>query len=121
QDTPYPPEVPHADNPPEGAVIYYTLTTTPSGPISLDVLDATGTVVRHMSSTPDALPTEAAAPPIPDFWTFHPRGLPTTPGMHQVNWDLRHDAPPAFRHSYEINANPGGTPASPEGPLVAPG
>jgi len=38
-----------------------------------------------------------------------------------VNWDLRYDAPPAFTHSFEINANPGLTPASPEGALVPPG
>src|SRR6185312_11692107 len=37
------------------------------------------------------------------------------------NWDLRYDAPPAFTHSFEINANPGLTPASPEGLLVPPG
>jgi hypothetical protein len=41
--------------------------------------------------------------------------------MHRVNWDLRYDAPPAFTHSFEINANPGETPASPEGQLVPPG
>jgi hypothetical protein len=41
--------------------------------------------------------------------------------MHRVNWDLRYDAPPAFTHSFEINANPGLTPASPEGALVPPG
>ena len=38
-----------------------------------------------------------------------------------MTWDLRDDAPPAFVHSFEINANPGLTPASPEGALVAPG
>jgi hypothetical protein len=38
-----------------------------------------------------------------------------------VNWDLRYDPPPAFTHSFEINANPGLTPASPEGALVPPG
>jgi hypothetical protein len=47
--------------------------------------------------------------------------LPTDAGMHRVNWDLRYDAPPAFTHSFEINANPGQTPASPEGQLVPPG
>jgi hypothetical protein len=41
--------------------------------------------------------------------------------MHRVNWDLRYDAPPAFAHTFEINANPGETPASPEGALVPPG
>jgi len=34
---------------------------------------------------------------------------------------LRYDAPPAFTHSFEINANPGETPASPEGAVVPPG
>jgi hypothetical protein len=38
-----------------------------------------------------------------------------------VNWDLRTDDPPAFSHSFEINANPGLTPPSPEGALVPPG
>src|SRR5205807_1365919 len=32
-----------------------------------------------------------------------------------------YDSPPAFSHNYEINANPGETPASPEGPLALPG
>jgi hypothetical protein len=41
--------------------------------------------------------------------------------MHRVNWDLRYDAPPALTHSFEINANPGETPASPEGAVVPPG
>lgn len=41
--------------------------------------------------------------------------------MHRVNWDVRYDAPPAFSHSFEINANPGLTPATPEGPLALPG
>jgi hypothetical protein len=41
--------------------------------------------------------------------------------MHRVNWDLRYNAPPALTHSFEINANPGQTPASPEGALVPPG
>jgi hypothetical protein len=42
-------------------------------------------------------------------------------GLNRVNWDLRYDAPPAFRHSFEINANPGQTPPSPEGALALPG
>jgi len=47
--------------------------------------------------------------------------LPAEAGGNRTNWDLRADDPPAFSHSYEINANPGLTPPSPEGPLVPPG
>jgi hypothetical protein len=47
--------------------------------------------------------------------------MPTEIGLNRVNWDLRYDDPPAFSHSFGINANPGLTPASPEGPLALPG
>jgi hypothetical protein len=120
-DTPFPPEVPYALNPPDGAIVYYSLASRPSSPISLDVIDASGTVVRHLSSTPGVPVAEAAQPPEPNFWIAPVVSMPTNVGTNRVNWDLRYDPPPAFTHSFEINANPGLTPASPEGPLVAPG
>jgi photosystem II stability/assembly factor-like uncharacterized protein len=121
QDTPYPPEVPHALNPPDGAIIYYYLAAQPAGVVSLDVVDAVGHVVRHLSSAPITPVPEAARPPEPNFWLATPRPLPTAAGTNRVNWDLRYDSPPAFAHSFEINANPGLTPPSPEGPLAQPG
>jgi hypothetical protein len=120
-DTPFPPEVPHALDPPDGLIIYYTLAAAPRGDVTLDVVDASGTVVRHMSSAPIKPLDEAAEPPEPNFWLAKPEPMPTAVGLNRVNWDLRWDAPPAFGHTYEINANPGLTPASPEGPLALPG
>ena len=120
-DTPFPPEVPHALNPPDGAVLYYSLASRPSSPIVLDVLDASGNVVRHMSSVAAAPVREAAQPPEPNFWLAKPYALPTAVGLNRANWDLRYDSPPAFSHSFEINANPGLTPPSPEGPMAMPG
>jgi hypothetical protein len=73
-----------------------------------------------MSSAPNAPLNEGPAP-IPDFWIEIPKPLPTELGTHRINWNFRHDNPPAFSHNYDINANPGETPASPEGPLVSPG
>ena len=119
-DTPFPPEVPHAENPPLGVVIYYYLGTKPASDITLDVMDASGKLVRHMSSAP--LPPWTEPPPVlPDFWLEKPKPLPAEAGTNRVNWNLRYDNPPAFSHNYEINANPGETPASPEGPLALPG
>jgi len=120
-DTPFPPEVPHALNPPDGVIIHYSLATRPSGEITLDVMDSSGAVVRHLSSAPIAPVKEAARPPHPNFWVATPQPLPTAVGMNRTNWDVRYDAPPAFTHSFEINANPGLTPASPEGALAPPG
>ena len=120
-DTPLPPEIPHAVNPPDGVIVDYWLGSAASGPIALDVLDDRGAVVRHYTSVARAPVAEAARPPHPNFWVAEPDALPASAGMHRVRWDLRHDAPPAFTHSFEINANPGLTPASPEGPLAPPG
>ena len=49
-DTPFPPEVPHALNPPDGVIIYYSLDAKPSGAVTIDVLDSAGTTLRHLSS-----------------------------------------------------------------------
>ena len=120
-DTPLPPEVPHALNPADGAIIDYWLAASPRGDVTLDVVDAAGRVVRHLSSAAvDPVP-EAARPSTVNLWVAPPFRLPANVGANRTNWDLRRDAPPAFRHSFEINANPGLTPASPQGALVLPG
>src|SRR2546425_13322124 len=49
-DTPLPPEEPHGENPPAGAVIDYFFQTTPSGPVTLEIRDAAGRLVRRFSS-----------------------------------------------------------------------
>jgi len=119
-DTPFPPEIPHALNPPNGAIIYYYLFSKPSSPITLDVSDSKGQPVRHYSSESETLANDTP-PPVPDFWIEKPKAMPAEAGMSRICWNLRYDSPPAFSHSYEINANPGETPPSPEGPLVMPG
>ena len=120
-DTPLPPDVPQALNPPDGAIIYYWLATKPAGEITLDVLDATGAIIRHMSSVPAPQVKEAARPPFMNLWVAEPQRLPAERGTNRANWDLRLDAPPALLHSFEINANPRRTPPMPEAPLAAPG
>ena len=120
-DTPFPPEFTHAENPADGVMIDYWLARAPTSDITLDVLDAAGTVVRHLTSKPTPPVTEAARPPHPNFWVAPPFVLPREVGENRTHWDLRYDAPPALSHSFEINANPGATPASPEGPVALPG
>lgn len=120
-DTPFPPEVPHALNPAPGAMIDYWLASAPSTDVTLEILDASNGVVRHLTSAPVPAVPEAARPPHPNFWVAPPMVLPKNAGDNRTNWDLRYDTPRSFSHSFEINANPGLTPASPEGPLVAPG
>ncbi|MBI3791833.1 MAG: hypothetical protein HY275_13270, partial [Gemmatimonadetes bacterium] len=120
-NTPLPPEIPHAANPLEGAIIDYWLGADAPAGVTIDVLDARGAVVRRLTHVATPPVAEAAHPPHPDFWIAPATPLPTGAGMHRVHWDLRRDAPAAFTHSFEINANPGLTPPSPEGALVPPG
>jgi hypothetical protein len=120
-DTPFPPEVPHALNPPEGAIIDYWLASAPRGEVTLNVRDASGAVVRHLTSAPGVPVPEAARPPEPNFWIAPPFALPKNAGENRTHWDLRYEPPRVFNHSFEINANPGLTPPSPEGALVLPG
>ncbi|HEX7939270.1 MAG TPA: hypothetical protein VF483_09790, partial [Gemmatimonadaceae bacterium] len=120
-DTPLPPEVPHALNPMDGAIIDYWLASKPSGVITLDVKDSAGKAVRHLSSADIKPVSEAARPPHPNFWVLDEKGIPANAGANRTNWDLRYDSPNVFNHSYEISANPGLTPPSPEGELAPPG
>lgn len=120
-DTPLPPEIPHALNPPDGVIVDYWLGATPSGEIALEVLDAAGLVVRRLSSAPIPPVGEIPRVPFPEYWLARPSGMPVAVGTNRINWDLRYDAPKVFSHEFEINANAGLTPASPEGPLALPG
>ncbi|MDP2529151.1 MAG: hypothetical protein Q8W51_05395 [Candidatus Palauibacterales bacterium] len=121
RDTPFHPEVPHSLNPPPGALIYYSLRAAPQGTVTLDILDAAGHVVRHLSSAPVEPGPEYRYPPEPNHWLEWPEPLPTKVGLDRVSWDVRYDDPPAFHRSFDINANPGLTPPSPQGPLALPG
>jgi hypothetical protein len=120
-NTPFPREVPQAQNPPEGAIVYYSLGAKPSADIVIDVLDVRGNVVRHLTSAPPTPAREAARAPMERFWLAPPSALSANLGLNRANWDLRYDPPPAFAHTFDVNGNPGSTPASPEGPLAPPG
>jgi photosystem II stability/assembly factor-like uncharacterized protein len=120
-DTPLPPEEPQGENPPAGAVLDYYLGTAPTGPVTLEIADARGAVVRRYSSD-DRAPAPTEAPYFMDVWL--PRAaIPTRNAAHnRFVWDLRYAPPSVERVDYSIAAIAGhGTVAQPEGPLVLPG
>jgi photosystem II stability/assembly factor-like uncharacterized protein len=122
-DTPLPIDEPAGENPPDGAVIDYYLPSSVTGPVSLEILDPSGTVVRRYASsdTPYATEAELAQQLIPLYWLRLPRILPATPGMHRWVWDLRYTVPLAGHYEYPISAVPHATPRTPQGPLALPG
>jgi hypothetical protein len=90
--TPLPPEFPAAKNPPDGAIIDYYLKTEPQGPVTLEILDAQGHVVRQYSSTEHPKAPPASSLPFPAFWVKAPEALAKTAGMHRFTWDLQYAA-----------------------------
>jgi photosystem II stability/assembly factor-like uncharacterized protein len=118
-DTPLPPDEPAGKNPPDGAIIDYYLPSGVRGPVTLEVLDARGRVVRRFSSS-DSVPKDSGLN-IPDYWIRPPQVLSTEAGMHRFVWDLHYSPPPAASHSYPISAVYRDTWREPRGPIALPG
>lgn len=122
-DTPLPPDEPLAANPPAGAVIEYFLPRDARAPVTLEVIDGGGNLVRRFRSddAPEPPAEELARELIPAYWLAPPRVLPARAGMHRWVWNLRYADPLSTTHGYPISAVPGATPRQPEGPLALPG
>jgi hypothetical protein len=111
----YPDEVntrrPVGSNPPAGAIVDYVLATPAASELTVDILDANGERVRHLSSTKTN--KEAQPPEWPD--RLVPTDLiPAHAGMNRMIWDLRYDDPVQIPGAFYEGV-------APRGPLVAPG
>ncbi len=122
-DTPLPPDEPAGENPPDGAILDYYLGQASSGPVTLEILDAQGKVVRRYSSAdkPEVSQEELEKQLIPLYWIRPARILSAAAGMHRWVWDLHYATPVSLRHEYPISAIPGDTPRLPLGPTALPG
>jgi photosystem II stability/assembly factor-like uncharacterized protein len=87
--TPLPVDEPQGQNPARGAYLDYFLAEGLSGAVRLEILNASGEVVRRYSSTdkPDE-PSRSA--PIAPRWFAKTPVLSAEPGMHRFVWDLRY-------------------------------
>lgn len=99
---------------PVSAQIDYYLSATPTEPVTLEILDAGGTLIREFSSTGPV--TEAEIPAEPGMGGFllerlGTRRLSSERGMHRFHWDMRHAG------AWDADAAAAGR----RGPLVAPG
>ena len=119
-DTPLPPDEPAGQNPPDGAILHYRLSTRGRRGHARDPRRAGGG--RAPLLEPAMRPSRRSrAATLPDYWIRPPQALRTSPGLHRFVWDLRHPAPAVASYSYPIAAIAGDTPRTPQGTLVAPG
>ena len=102
---------PSGQNPPAGVIIDFYLPTAPTGPVTLDILAADGSVVRHLTSVK---PEQAEQPPEwPD--QVHPaKTLPAAAGSNRFVWDLRYDDPVQIPDAFYAGLPP-------RGPIALPG
>lgn len=119
-DTPLPPEEPAGENPPDGAIINYYLASAASGPVTIEILDRAGTLVRRYSSTDPVPPIEDTGN-VPWYWIRPVRVPSAEAGLHRFVWDVHYAAPAVDQFSYPISATPRNTAPEPKGMWAVPG
>ncbi|HLQ59328.1 MAG TPA: hypothetical protein VK113_07425, partial [Gemmatimonadales bacterium] len=107
EPTPWPPELPAGENPAAGATLDYFLPTDATGPVKLEIIEASGRVVRSYSSDDPVLDPDPALDPasydrvcqkipaatdcgLPLYWPAPQARLSARAGLHRFTWDLRY-------------------------------
>jgi hypothetical protein len=98
------------ENPPAGAILYYSLKEKPKDPAKLELLDAQGKVICAFTS--EKKKTEDS----PEEWEHDEdvEHIPAEAGLNRFAWDLRFETPTKIPLSIYSNGKP-------IGPLVLPG
>jgi photosystem II stability/assembly factor-like uncharacterized protein len=122
-DTPLPPEFPAGKNPPDGAILDYTLSSASTSPVTLEILDDQQHLVRRYSSAdkPESMEKIAREHPIPMYWVRPTQILSAEVGMHRFVWDMHYAPPESLGHEYPISAIYHDTPKYPLGAWALPG
>ena len=119
-DTPLPPDEAAGDNPPDGAIIDYYVGSDASGPVTLEINDESGHLVRRYSSA-DPIPTPDPMLAIPTYWVRPLEILASGPGMHRFLWDLHYAPVPGVQPQYPIAAVYRNTAPAATSPWAMPG
>jgi hypothetical protein len=87
----------------------------------LEIVGASGALVRRYASDDKPEPVDEKEIAVPTYWARPPQPLPATKGMHRFVWDLRYPPPGAVQRDYPISAIYRDTPREPLGVLAVPG
>jgi photosystem II stability/assembly factor-like uncharacterized protein len=119
-DTPLPPDEPIGENPPEGAMIDYRLGPNVSGPVTLEIKDSKGNIIRRYASS-DPVPAPDPKLKIPRYWVRPPQVLSGEPGLHRFFWDMHFEPLKNVDPEYPMTAVLQKTAPQPTGPWAVPG
>jgi photosystem II stability/assembly factor-like uncharacterized protein len=120
-DTPLPPDEPGGENPPDGAMIDYFLAEDSASPVTLEVKDKSGKLIRRYTSNDVPVKPDLTKLRIPTYWIRPFQPLSSQGGMHRFLWDLHYDQLASIEPEYPMSAVYRDTPPSPTSPWVTPG
>ena len=120
-DTPLPPDEPAGENPPDGAMIDYFLSKDASGPVTIEIKDGKGQLVRKYSSTDKPVEANPKRLRIPSYWIRPPQSVSTKAGMHRFLWDMRYTPIAGVEPEFPISATYRNTAPRATSPWIAPG
>jgi hypothetical protein len=117
-DTPLPQEEPGGQNPPDGAIIDYYLKEKANGLVTLEIINASGKIIRRFTSNDTAY--RIGEVNIPPYWIRPQQILSAAAGSHRFLWDMHYE-PLNVPPSYPISAMYRNTSPAPTAPWVMPG
>ncbi|HEY7194925.1 MAG TPA: hypothetical protein VH439_14380 [Gemmatimonadales bacterium] len=143
EPTPWPPELPAAENPPNGAIIDYALGggADAVGTVKLEIVNASGRVIRSYSSDDPVLDPDPAVDPVaynrlcqkspsapdcglPLYWPAPQQRLSTRAGLHRFMWDMHYQPIGDNARTDDVEATgavPHRSEHTPRAPWAAPG
>jgi len=120
-DTPLPPDEPAGDNPPDGAMIDYFLLKEASGPVTIEIKDGKGQLVRKYSTADTPVEPNPKRLRIPSYWIRPLQSVSTKAGMHRFLWDLHYTPIPGVEPEFPMQATYRNTPPTATSPWAVPG
>lgn len=102
--TPLPPDVPQMHNPPNGAVIDYSLKqAAPGSGLAIEILDAGGKTIRRFTPNDPAPPVGQRDQTVAERWVKPPALPSVIAGLNRFVWDLKYaEGPVALPGKYTV-------------------
>jgi len=103
-DTPLPPDEPAGENPPDGAMVDYFLSKNANGPVTIEIKDRKGQLLRKYSSADAPVQANPKRLRIPSYWIRPPQSVSTKAGMHRFLWDMHYTPIAGVEPEFPISA-----------------
>jgi photosystem II stability/assembly factor-like uncharacterized protein len=120
-DTPLPPDEPAGENPPDGAIIDYFLSKDAGAPVTIEIKDRKGQLVRKYSSADAPVEANPKRLKIPSYWIRPLQSVSARAGMHRFLWDMHYTPVPDVEPEFPISATYRNTPPEATSPWAVPG